>query len=244
MANDKTSNASPRLHYIYDPLCGWCYAAAPLVHAAAGIAGLAVELHAGGLLAGAQRRAITPQWRDYVLPHDRRIAELTGQPFGTAYTDGLLRDVGYVLDSEPPISAVLAAGVLVGDANRAGLALLERLQRAHYVEGRHIADPAVLSELAAELGHAAAFGEVYRQMSGAITQAHIAASRRLLQQVGGQGFPTLALSLAGEPPQRLDIGPYLGQTEAWRTQLIAWLGSAQPDEVSAAPFCATDGGEC
>ena len=244
MANDKTSNASPRLHYIYDPLCGWCYAAAPLVHAAAGIAGLAIELHAGGLLAGAQRRAITPQWRDYVLPHDRRIAELTGQPFGTAYTDGLLRDVGYVLDSEPPISAVLAAGVLAGDANRAGLAMLERLQRAHYVEGRHIADPAVLSELAAELGHAAAFGEVYRQMSGAITQAHIATSRRLLQQVGGQGFPTLALSLAGEPPRRLDIGPWLGQPEAWRAQLIAWLGSALPDEAGAAPFCATDGGEC
>lgn len=244
MANDQTSTASPRLHYIYDPLCGWCYAAAPLIHAAAGIAGLAVELHAGGLLAGAQRRAITPQWRDYVLPHDRRIAELTGQPFGTAYTDGLLRDVGYVLDSEPPISAVLAAGVLAGDANRAGLALLERLQHAHYVEGRHIADPAVLSELAAELGHSAAFGAVYRQMSGAITQAHINASRRLLQQVGGQGFPTLALSLAGEPPQRLDIGRYLGQTEAWRAQLLAWLGLALPGDVGSAPFCATDGDEC
>ncbi len=26
---------SPILHYVYDPLCGWCYAAEPLVRAAA-----------------------------------------------------------------------------------------------------------------------------------------------------------------------------------------------------------------
>jgi putative protein-disulfide isomerase len=240
-----TTAALPRLHYIYDPLCGWCYAAAPLVHAAADIAGLAIELHAGGLLAGTQRRAITPQWRDYVLPHDRRISELTGQPFGAAYVDGLLRETGYVMDSEPPITAVLAAGVLAGDADRAGLAMLERLQRAHYVEGRHIADPAVLIGLAAELGHdAAAFGDAYRQIAGVVTQAHIAASRRLLQQVGGQGFPTLALSLAGEVPQRIDIGRYLGQPEAWRAQLVAALGSALPAETAAAPFCAPGGGDC
>ncbi|MEG1327174.1 MAG: DsbA family protein, partial [Janthinobacterium sp.] len=24
----------PTLHYIFDPLCGWCYGAAPLVEAA------------------------------------------------------------------------------------------------------------------------------------------------------------------------------------------------------------------
>ena len=34
------------LHYIYDPFCGWCYAAAPLVKAAREI--LPVRLHGGG----------------------------------------------------------------------------------------------------------------------------------------------------------------------------------------------------
>ncbi len=34
---------SPILHYIYDPLCGWCYGAAPLVQAARGISGLTIE---------------------------------------------------------------------------------------------------------------------------------------------------------------------------------------------------------
>ena len=31
--------SSPILHYIYDPLCGWCYGAAPLVEAARAVPG-------------------------------------------------------------------------------------------------------------------------------------------------------------------------------------------------------------
>jgi hypothetical protein len=77
------------LHYIFDPMCGWCYAAAPLVDAARSVPGLKVEFHGGGMMTGANRRAITPQWREYVMPHDRRIAELTGQPFSEAYFEGL-----------------------------------------------------------------------------------------------------------------------------------------------------------
>ena len=36
---------NPVLHYIYDPLCGWCYGAEPLVWAASKVDGLALSLH-------------------------------------------------------------------------------------------------------------------------------------------------------------------------------------------------------
>ena len=36
------------LHYVRDPLCGWCYAGEPLVEAAID-ADIAVVLHGGGL---------------------------------------------------------------------------------------------------------------------------------------------------------------------------------------------------
>jgi len=124
------------LHYIFDPLCGWCYGAAPLIDAAAGLPGVKVALHGGGMLAGANRREITPQWRDYVMPHDRRIASLSGQEFGPAYFDGLLRDIGAPLDSAPPITAILAAEALGGR----GLEMAHRVQRAHYAEGRRISE--------------------------------------------------------------------------------------------------------
>ena len=95
------------LHYIYDPLCGWCYAAAPLVEAARSIPGLAIALLAGGMMSGANRRRIDARWRDYVMPHYHRIAQISGQPFGDAYFDGLLRDTSVVMDSTPPITAIL-----------------------------------------------------------------------------------------------------------------------------------------
>lgn len=41
------------------------------------------------MLAGANRRAITPEWRDYVLPHDWRIAGLTGQRLRRGLSRGL-----------------------------------------------------------------------------------------------------------------------------------------------------------
>ena len=64
------------LHYIYDPLCGWCYGAKPLVQAAQAV--LPVLAHGGGMMTGANRQRVSPQLRSYVMPHDRRIAEYSG----------------------------------------------------------------------------------------------------------------------------------------------------------------------
>lgn len=214
-AADKPAPAAV-LHYVFDPLCGWCYAAAPLIEAARGVAGLAVAFHAGGMLTGANRRPITAQWRDFVIPADQRIAQLSGQPFGEAYRDGLLRDTAAVLDSEPPTTAVLAAQAVAGR----GLDMLHRLQQAHYVEGRRIADAHVLASQAAAIGlDEAAFAAAFAECAGAPTQAHIAQSRQLLARLGGQGFPTLALQRPGGAAVRIDVGPWLGRPEAFAAEL-------------------------
>ncbi|WP_028534130.1 DsbA family protein [Paludibacterium yongneupense] len=216
------------LHYIYDPLCGWCYGAAPLIRAAA--CRLTVVAHAGGMMCDENRQPVSPALRDYVLPHDRRIESLTGQRFGRDYTDGLLRDHAAVFDSEPPTTAILAAEALAGQ----GLAMLSRLQIAHYVEGRRIAQSGVLSELARDIGlDGEGFDAAFGQASGAPTRAHIGASRALLARVGGRGFPTLALEREGRF-DLIDIGPWLGRPEAWE----AWLDSpAANADRSGAPVC-------
>jgi putative protein-disulfide isomerase len=225
------------LHYIFDPMCGWCYAAAPLVDAARGVPGLKVEFHGGGMMTGANRRAISPQWREYVMPHDRRIAELTGQPFGEAYFEGLLRDTGATMDSEPPTTAVLAAEAL---REGGGLDMIHRLQRAHYVEGRRIADADVLTAVAVELGFdAQAFATAFARMSGDATSQHFAASRQLLRRAGGQGFPTFVLAQATGPASLIDIGPWLGRPDEWKAQLATFATPPQP--TSAAPACGPDG---
>ncbi|MFM9484714.1 DsbA family protein [Pseudomonas monachiensis] len=205
------------LHYIYDPLCGWCYGAKPLVQAAQAV--LPVIAHGGGMMTEANRQKVSPQLRNYVMPHDRRIAEYSGQPFGEAYFEGLLRDHSAVFDSAPPIAAVLAAEQMTGR----GLELLGKLQSAHYVEGRRIADESVLFELAQGMGlDREAFEKAFRS---ADTEGHIRNSRALLAKVGGQGFPTLALE-HDDQFTLIDIGPWLGKPQAF----AQWLGQSLPDQ--------------
>ncbi|MBT2340061.1 MULTISPECIES: DsbA family protein [Pseudomonas] len=219
----------PTLHYLYDPLCGWCYGAKPLVQAAQAL--LPVIAHGGGMMTGANRQQVSPQLRNYVMPHDRRIAEYTGQPFGEAYFEGLLRDGSAVFDSAPPTAAILAAEQLGGH----GLELLGRLQTAHYVEGRRIADESVLLELAQSIGLPAQAFE--SALHGVDVQGHIKASRTLLAQVGGQGFPTFALEQDGRFTL-IDIGPWLGKPEAFGQ----WLQQALPVQSSTPSMvCGLDG---
>lgn len=254
------NNALPPLvlHYVFDPLCGWCYAAAPLVKAARSVPGVTVQWHAGGMLTGPHTRTITADWREKVMASDQRIAEMTGQPFGDAYFNGLLNDIGAPLDSEPPTTALLAAEALNGQ----GLEMLAAEQKAHYVDGRRISDPAVLHELAVSIGlDAAAYGTAYTEQSGAATQKHIAESRQWLNMLQGQGFPTLGLEFDHpEQPgqraiQRIDLGEWLGDVDGWQQQLADWAeqvadlkqqasADSAPDSApNGDPSCGPDGCE-
>jgi len=220
--------ATPTLHYIHDPLCGWCYGAAPLVKAARAV--LPVQAHGGGMMAGPARRPVTAELRGFVLPHDRRIGQLTAQPFGAAYADGLLRDTAAVLDSEPPIAATLAADTFDGR----GLDMLARLQTAHYVEGRRIAERAVLEQLAEEIGlDREAFAKALLVAEGEAVQQHIGSTRALMRRLHVQGFPSFALERDGTW-DAVDIGPYFGKPAAF----AEWLRREVPDTATTAPGAA------
>ena len=214
--NTRNTSSSTALHYIYDPLCGWCYGAAPLAAVAREI--MPVIGQGGGMMMGANRQQVSPALRSYVMPYDHRIAELTGQPFGDGYFNGLLLDETAVFDSAPPIKAILATE----KAAERGLDMLSRLQVAHYVEGRRVAHTDVLQTLAIELGlDGDEFAQAYERIGEEELQQHIAASRRLLTQVGGHGFPTFVLEQDGRF-EMLDAGRWLGEPDAWRDHLTAY----------------------
>lgn len=241
-----TTPAAPHetvLHYIHDPLCGWCYGAAPLVAAARAV--LPVQAHGGGMMAGRNRRRVDAQLRDYVMPHDHRIAQMTGQAFGEPYFNGLLRDTEAVFDSAPPIAAVLAVQALKGEA--AGLDMLAAIQRAHYQQGRHISEVATLTELAQALGiEPAAFIAELQRVEQEELANHIEASRELLNYVGGRGFPTFVLQ-RGDTLEVLDTGRWLGQPEQWasylREEAAARSAPAAASESTAAQ-CDLQTGQC
>lgn len=212
------SEQQTTLHYVYDPLCGWCYGAAPLLQAAATLDGLKIELHAGGLWLGSRRQPMGEALRDYVRPHDQRIEALTGQPFGERYFNELLLRDGLLLDSEPPIRAILAVTELGGD----GLSLLHRIQQSHYLDGQWVGDQAHLARLAQEQGiapeaFALAFGQV--DLAG-----HLAQSQGWLRRLGGQGFPTLGLMRGGSLIP-LPVSSFLGEPQAFASHLAALMAA-------------------
>jgi putative protein-disulfide isomerase len=222
------------LHYIYDPLCGWCYGASPLVAAARDI--VTVRVHGGGMMAGPDRRRVTPQFRSFVAHHDQRIAQISGQKFGERYIEGLLRDTSVVLDSEPPISAVLAADQM----GSRGLDMLARLQVAHYVEGRRIADRSVLLSVAADLGLAAPiFEKTLAQVEGEPTQRHIRESRALLERVGAQGFPTFALESDGRLTV-IDVSAHFGHPQQWHAWLRTQVNALAPSPAGSQFVCSAE----
>jgi putative protein-disulfide isomerase len=176
------------LHYIYDPQCGWCYGAEPLVWAAAEVPSLEIALHAGELWSEPTR--LPEHTRAYIRQADERIAQMTGQPFGAAYHDGLFQDPTMVLHSQPTIAAMLAAQEV---DPKSGLKMLRAIQHAHYEHGRRVVERDVLLDLAAEIGlDREAFSAALDKVD---VRGHVTASRRLMNWLGAQGFPTFALQI-------------------------------------------------
>jgi putative protein-disulfide isomerase len=179
------------LHYIYDPLCGWCYGAEPLVWAASKVDGLSLVMHAGGLWP--QPTRLPDATRQYIAQADARVGQMSGQPYGEAYLNGLLFDPDLVLESRPVIAAVLAAQEL--DPTKA-LAMLRGIQHAHYERGKHVVRDDVLREIAAEIGlDPEAFAAARAKVP---VDEHISASQELMNNVGARGFPTFVLQVGND----------------------------------------------
>ena len=64
---------------IVDPLCGWCWGAAPAVAKLAENPATPVELVASGLFIG--DREMTAEFAEYAWKNDQRIRDITGQTF-------------------------------------------------------------------------------------------------------------------------------------------------------------------
>ena len=199
------------LHYIYDPLCGWCYGAEPLVWAASKVDGLALRMHAGGLWP--QPTRLPEHVRRYIQQADVRVGQMSGQPYGEPYLNGLLLDPDLVLESRPVIAAVLAAQAV--DPTKA-LSMLRGIQHAHYEQGKHVVRAETLREVAAATGlDLAAFD---RALMTVPVDEHIAESRELMNNVGAQGFPTFVLRVGNDW-----LAVPHGRFASTPAQFAAWL---------------------
>mgnify|MGYP003402496832 FL=1 len=199
--------------YLFDPLCGWCYAAAPALNYLQGVEGIEVALAPTGLFAGAGARPMDAQFAAYAWANDQRIQQLTGQPFTQVYRDHILGAANRRFDSGPATLALTAVAQTAPDRE---LEALHALQHARYVEGRDTADPVVIADVLNSLGLQAAAARL-REPSDALRVAlleRVAAARVTMQLLGAQGVPQLAVAGQGGALRLVGGDALLGPRDA------------------------------
>jgi putative protein-disulfide isomerase len=207
------------LHYVYDPFCGWCYGAAPMITAATTIPGLEIRAHGVGMLSGNKSKLMSGEWRDFVRPHEARITAFSKQTFADAYVQGVLEHENVRLDSSPPIAAMMTAQQLSGR----GIEMLKRLQIAYYQEGRAIADRGVIADIAGELGFESdTFMATFDSVTADSLQEHIQRSNGMLKALNARGFPAFSLEIDGEM-EVLAMGHYLSRPALFKTDIESRL---------------------
>ncbi|AWI85960.1 protein-disulfide isomerase (plasmid) [Alloyangia pacifica] len=186
-----------RFTYLFDPLCGWCYAAAPALKRLAETHGDRLRLMPTGLFVDPRPVAAIA---DHARKNDGRIEALTGQPFTDAYHQGIMRARGGVFSSQALTRALVAIGSIDPALEPR---FLHAAQTARYVEGRDTSRSEVVAGVAVEVAQAtgkeideAAF-RVKITDDPALdieTDRRIAEGKKVMAALGLQGIPQLIVT--------------------------------------------------
>ncbi|MFQ5968717.1 MAG: DsbA family protein [Acidimicrobiia bacterium] len=127
--------------YVGDPMCSWCWGFAPVLERMQEVYDVPIRLVLGGLRPGPDAEELDDRLEQFLAHHWHQVEAASGQPFDHTF---LKRRDGWRYDTELPAVAVISMRELKGAAV---LAFHSRLQRAFYVEGVDITDPAAYPPL-------------------------------------------------------------------------------------------------
>ncbi len=179
--------------YLFDPLCGWCYGASPMIQKLAQQSSLTLELAPTGLFAGVNGRIMDAEFAQYAWSNDLRIGKMTGQPFTEQYRTQVLGQAGSQLDSE--LATLALTAVSLTEPQRE-IETLKLLQEARYVHGLDITSPSVVEQLLRDMDLTAAADKL---ASGSTelslsNDARLQRAQRLMQTFGASGVPALIVT--------------------------------------------------
>jgi putative protein-disulfide isomerase len=176
-----------QITYLFDPLCGWCYGASPLMAQLAAAPGVTVVAQPTGLFSGAGARPMDASFAAYAWSNDERIAALTGQRFTESYRTNVLSKGGR-LDSGPATLALSAVALTAPDRE---LDTLRAIQEARYVSGLDVTVVPVLVAVLEGLGLEAAASHL-SSPTGQLIAFHedrLLAAQALMREFAVRGVP-------------------------------------------------------
>lgn len=176
--------------YLFDPLCGWCYGAAPMLEKLVARPDIAVHLAPTGLFAGEGARPMDGGFAAFAWENDQRIGRLTGQPFSETYRSNVLGNHACLVDSGPATLALTAVALTIPDRE---VEALGAIQKTRYVDGRDITDASVLADALCALNLQQAADRLAAPDVGLIAafRKRIEAARADMRRFGADGVPAM-----------------------------------------------------
>ncbi|MEP6898028.1 MAG: DsbA family protein [Rhodanobacter sp.] len=207
------------IHYLYDPLCGWCYGATPAVSVLLETPGVRIELLPTGLFSGMGARAMNNEFAAYAWSIDQRIEQLTAQPFSEAYRQKVLGDRHHHFNSGP---ATLALTAVALRAPSREFEALKAIQHARYVDGDDVTSRPKLVDLLNRLNLQTSATLLERADPELLDAARARTGRAqaLMRELGARGVPTF-IAESGTGRKLLDTRAVYARPHALVSQIHA-----------------------
>lgn len=140
----------PKIYYIMDVMCGWCYSFSDVITNINEEFKEYVDFSIvpAGMWVDENVKKITPKFIDFIRENNIRITEFSGKEFGEDFYL-MLKDRDMVLDSLPGSKAI---NIINKIDNKASFKYLKALQKEFFVNGKNMNDLNVYSKIAEELG--------------------------------------------------------------------------------------------
>jgi len=180
----------PKLYYIHDPMCSWCWAFQPVWRQLQiQLTGTVNIQYLLGGLAADTMAAMPPAMQQAIQQHWRVIQQQVPET---------MFNFDFWAQCKPRRSTYAACRAVIAARQQAPQyedAMIHAIQQAYYLEARNPSDEDTLRALAVQLKLDAA--QFYADWTVAATQQQLLQEIRQAQQMGGYGFPSLILYQAG-----------------------------------------------
>ncbi|OKL41116.1 DsbA family protein [Pontibacter flavimaris] len=182
----------PKVYYVQDALCGWCYGMGPVISRLYEEQEYTFEVLSGGMIRGNNVRPISGM-AAYIKQTSPRLEEMTGVKLTDTYHREILDKGTYMSNSEPP---AVAMAILKEQFPEQQVPLAAAIQEQHFVEGLD------LNEVETYLPVVRAFGADEADFRKKFTDEKYLAKAReefeLVENWGINGFPAVVCEAGGK----------------------------------------------
>lgn len=191
--NSLESKNKPKVLYIYDPMCGWCYGFSNVIDLIKTKYStyFNFEIYSGGMIIG---NSVKPAYEmsSYILNAYKRVEYMTGVKFGEKYLD-IFKEGSYILNSETACIALTAIKEIKPEL---AFEFAKEIQYAHFFEGQSLNAFITFENIANKLGvNLIDFNNIW---TNKFVSNKTYEEFDFVKKLGVQGFPALLLFSKGQ----------------------------------------------